>query len=1197
MAYKRQTSFSPFTSKRSVSTRESKDQLALAKALESQRKQTVKEFAGASSQQIEELGRIDKIARQKDEYEINELARFSKSLNSAIQTGSKVLGKQYIEGQKEKGAAAFADDPFDPLAVEQELNKLRDTNLELLDEIEKSETEKKILSLEEKIKLHESRMNRGNWGIGYTKAYLQEVGNGFLPHLSSVIADGDGYYEEPELDPLTLEPIEGSGIKFSDYYNQTLETKQKMDQEIFRRYKEKHNLDDINARYLNKYVNEPAAKILNKWAANELSKSIIENAEQEINGFSNDVTTIIGDWTFSEIPEVVTDENAAGYEDYQNYLKIENAIKNNIQHFLNRVPGAMNSRGVPEGLTANSATSDLLRKVLISSIIDIPSEVGRDNLIDAILGKDDGTGGMVFKTKAGNVPLTFFKDFKKTDFESAVATAISDEFIATRTSEQNQLQSDFHNAVMQFKTDEDPLALQEAYYNAVNSEWYYEDTVLGNKIDKMYQSALGGVKQQLTISESIKEATKLKSLYTIIPLRVAIDHNLNSAVIRELQAEGRVAQPGQELWIDTNKEKVGQWQEQIQNAFLTKATGGNSNNKQYILTNAEYIKAAGNLSNEQLISRTEFYFNNAEWREGQKTKDEQELYGLAMEQAFNEIIATIPSFDNEETMNNSFLGDGTGHGSKRFTLKVIEDGKGFTNFKHEGDWVGKYNAEIEDNADKLSKHVTNHFTKDNSEGALSGNILSSYTELDVPAKEAILEGNKVTINGEELYNAFPEFAVKAAYEDATGVSALQIWNAERKTMGLGEITPEMLAPHLQNVAKFENTLTRNDKIDIQQGKVEGVMDRSGLISISYLTNAFKNNFNEGVFKIDPAKVKEYAANLGIEYNFLYKSNGDINPEAEVLWDNIIRHHSNNLIKEATNGVNNKQEALQNFYALASGKSTTAWRDNNSLENKGVEFFADYNSNGASLANYDVAYDIMSDKELDIDLSKFKEFNGKNFKLSELTNNVVDASANRLAELEKETFDRINNEEGFEAAYDFATRNLKINNVEDLKVKLEQLRNDTEGVDFSTRTKQNYTTASYNTYINNINKQQSQINIVSLLSDGQGDINWGLQQSIEGRLQNRNWILDTLFGSGSKIFPPTWTTDYRVVSDIINVIGESEWEDMKQLAADNAGITAPPESFAMKFIPGQIKKGIEEDFVNEMYKLIIMRPEFYIGEFK
>ena len=299
------------------------------------------------------------------------------------------------------------------------------------------------------------------------------------------------------------------------------------------------------------------------------------------------------------------------------------------------------------------------------------------------------------------------------------------------------------------------------------------------------------------------------------------------------------------------------------------------------------------------------------------------------------------------------------------------------------------------------------------------------------ADRLIGEG-KVTINGEEFYNAFPEFAVKAAYEDATGVSALQIWNAERKTMGLGEITPEMLAPHLQNVAKYESTLTRDDKIEIQNGHIEDVIDRSGLISISYLTNAFKNNFNEGVFKIDPAQVKEYAADLGIEYNFLYKSNGDINPEAEVLWDNIIRHHSNNLIKDATYKVNNKQEALQNFYALASGKSMTAWRDNNSLENKGVEFFADYNSNGASLANYDVAYDIMSDKELDIDYSKFKEFNGKNFKLSELTNNVVDVEATSLAKLELDTFNKINNEEGFEAAYDFATRNLKINNVEDLK---------------------------------------------------------------------------------------------------------------------------------------------------------------------
>ena len=238
---------------------------------------------------------------------------------------------------------------------------------------------------------------------------------------------------------------------------------------------------------------------------------------------------------------------------------------------------------------------------------------------------------------------------------------------------------------------------------------------------------------------------------------------------------------------------------------------------------------------------------------------------------------------------------------------------------------------------------------------------------------------------------------------------------------------------------------------------------------------------------------------------------------------------------------------------------------------------------------------MSDTELQIDYSKFQKFNGKNFKLSEFSN-VVDASGAKLAEVEEETFKKIESTEGFEAAYDYATRNFKIQTVDNLQTELEELRNDTEGVDFSTRSTQNYTTPSYNQYINNINKKQSQINIVSLLSGGQGDISWGLQQSIESRRETTNY-LTWILGSGSKIFPPTWTEDYRVVSDIINVIGQKEWNALKKQAADNAGITAPPESFQMKFIPGFIKEGIEDKFVDEVYKLLIMRPEFYIGEFK
>ena len=1196
MAYKRQTSFSPFSSKREVSSKDANDQLALAKALESQRKQSVKEFAGASSQQIEELSRIDRIARQKDEYEIQELSRFSQSLNSALQTGAKVLGKQYIEGQKAKGADAYANDPFDPLAIEQEISTLRDKNLTVIDEIEKSENEKRILNLEEKIKLHEARMKRGNWGIGYTKAYLAEVGNGFLPHLNLTVSDDDSYFQEPEVDPLTLEPIEGTGIRFSEYYAQDLETKKKMDQAIFLRYKEKHGLDGINARYLNKYLNEPAAEILNRWSANELNKSVIQNAEAELNGFATDVTGLISEFKFTEIPKIVTEEGADGYKEYQDYLKLRTAIENNIQHFLNHVPTAFNNRGVSEGQTANSATSDLLRSSLIDALVDIPNAVARDTLLDIILGdKESGIEAMKFRTAIGIKPLTEFAQFNKDDIVAAVNKSITDEFTQTRNNTETQLEADLRKAIAEFNSTGDIVALDQAYLAAKNSDYYIPNTNFGNKIDGLYNGAITGKSRQLSDKDSEKEVAALqKAGYTIIPMRVVVEKGINLNTIKKYQDQGIIQKPGQEIYLEANKDVVAGYSEKITASFLEEATGGYSNDKDYIISNSLYIKAAEELSVNELLIRSNTLMNDPTWQaKYANITDIEELRGLALADAYNEIIQIIPQLKNEEVMANHWLG-GSSQSGRDYRLQLLDTNEKLTDFVNQSAWLPTVDKTIDDNATKLSNHVTKHLNSEDFESVLDGNILSSYN-IAVETKTSILNPEMVNIDGNDVYNAFPEFAIQAAREDATGVSALQIWNAERNTMGLDPITIEQLAPHLQKVAKVENLLTKDDKIEIQNGHVEDVLHRNGLISISYLTNAFKNEFNEGNFTIDGASVKKYAEDLGIEYNFLYKSDGSVNPEAEVLWDNIIRHHSNILISEATKDVDNKQVALQNFYALASGESKDKWRKNIKFEAKSVDFFADYNNNGAKLSNYEVAYDIMSDKELEIDYSKFKEFNGKNFKISEFSN-VIDAAGAKLAEVEQKTIKKIESEEGFEAAYDYATRNFKINNVDDLQAELEALRNNTEGVDFNTRNRNQTTSASYNKYQNDINKKQSQINIVSLLSGGQGDISWGLQQSIESRRETTNY-LSWVLGAGSKIFPPTWTEDYRVVSDIINVIGQKEWDSLKKQAADNAGITAPPESFQMKFIPGFVKEGIEDKFVDEVYKLLIMHPDFYIGEFK
>tara|TARA_Y100000401_G_scaffold62170_1_gene49385 strand:- start:279 stop:3863 length:3585 start_codon:yes stop_codon:yes gene_type:complete len=1192
MAYKRQTSFSPFSSKRSVPNKDAKDQITLAKALDSQRKQSVKEFAGASSQQIEELGRIDKIARQKDEYEIKELAKFSQALTSALETGSKVLGKQYIDSQQAKGADAFADEPFDAFSIEQEISSLRDKNLTILDEIEKSENKKRILNLEEKIKLHESRMKRGAWGVGYTKAYLQEVGNGFLPHLSQTVASDDSWFKEPDIDPITLEPIEGTGIKFSEYFAQDLDTKKEMEQTIFARYKEKHNLDGVNKKYINTYLNEPAAKILNKWSANELNKSIIENAEKELNGFSNDLVTVIADFKFTEIPAEVTDPNAEGYDKWQDFLKLKTAVGNNIQYFLNHVPTAFNNRGVPEGSTANSATSDLLRTTLIDALVDLPSDVSRDTLLDLILGDEErGIQPMKFKTSIGLVPLTEFAQFDKDDVEAAMNKVVADKYKAKVENEELIIEGDFRKAIAEYNSDGDVVKLNEAFLAAKNNEHYIPGTNFGNKIDGLYKGALTRKNRQLNDEESKKAVKKLRNDgYQVIPMRIAVAEGINFKTIKENQEKGIIQVPGQNLYLDENRDVVADYSEKITATFLDKATGGHSSDKDYIISNSLYIKAAEELSTKELLLRSNYLLNDATWRaKYPNITDSEELRGYALEDAFEEIIQIIPTLDTIDK-GDTWLGNDSG---RDYTLELIDNKSGLTKFKNQASWLSPVNEKIEENADGLATHVDAYFDKDGFTTINDGGILSSY-DIPVETKTAILNPPTVTIDGNEVYNDFPEFTMIAAREDATGVSALQIWNAERKTMNLPEITIDQLAPHLQKVAQVENLLSRNDKIDIQNGKVEDVIDRSGLISISYLSNAFKNEFNEGNFKIDGLTVKKYADELGIDYSFLYKKDGSINPDAEVLWDNINRHHVNNLLVKSTKDVNNKQEALQNFFALASGKSKNYWKDNIVFEAKGVEFFKDYNSNGATLANYDVAYNIMSDTELSVPLKNFKKFNGKNYKLSELEG-TINKEAIEIARLEKEAFDKINKEEGFEAAYEFATRNLKVNTVENLTKDLEELRNDTENVNFDTRSRQNYNTASYTEWYNGISKKQSQINIVSLLSGGQGDINWGLQQSIDSRRNTTNY-LNWVLGAGSKIFPPTWTTDYRVVSDIVNVIGPERWEEIKIQAAKNAEITAPPESFQMKFIPGSIKEPMEESFVDEVYKLIIMEPEFYIGEF-
>ena len=105
MAYQRSTKAQGFR-QRTVPTNEVKQYTDLAKSLEKERKSTVTDYKLAANEQIAEMKRLDGLQTKEDQYELENLREFSKTLNKALDTAAQNILKPMAEGQIEKGISA-----------------------------------------------------------------------------------------------------------------------------------------------------------------------------------------------------------------------------------------------------------------------------------------------------------------------------------------------------------------------------------------------------------------------------------------------------------------------------------------------------------------------------------------------------------------------------------------------------------------------------------------------------------------------------------------------------------------------------------------------------------------------------------------------------------------------------------------------------------------------------------------------------------------------------------------------------------------------------------------------------------------------------------------------------------------------------------------------------------------------------------
>ena len=114
-----------------------------------------------------------------------------------------------------------------------------------------------------------------------------------------------------------------------------------------------------------------------------------------------------------------------------------------------------------------------------------------------------------------------------------------------------------------------------------------------------------------------------------------------------------------------------------------------------------------------------------------------------------------------------------------------------------------------------------------------------------------------------------------------------------------------------------------------------------------------------------------------------------------------------------------------------------------------------------------------------------------------------------------------------------------------------------------------------------------------MSGGVGDTDWGLRAAMEDDVLVKTWFSRILVGAVTGI--PNWTKDFRVISDIEAVIGQTELTSMKKLAAKNAGLKTVPDSLEASLTFPNYKKPMEDAYIIEFYKLLLMHPKFFTGD--
>ena len=292
MQYKKSTSTIGFKSRSTAN--EAKELASKATALDKQRRETVKEFAATSSDQLKEMQRIDGLRTRIDNYEISNLQQFNKAFTGLIDTAATELGGRYIAAKNQEGidlhrryeagdeeAIAIIDGNEKQIAeLDEKIAELQKAAEAKGQELDKIALQEERVSLENKLRALNIRKLGTNVAYGFSQAALVEGAEGFMPWFMDATRTRN-------------DQIPGEEFTVADYDKLTSsKERDQVEDYLLNEYIEKVNANvGASSKLVNSFLTKSVVKQLTKWKSGKLAEDEQNFANDQLEGWKTNIFT------------------------------------------------------------------------------------------------------------------------------------------------------------------------------------------------------------------------------------------------------------------------------------------------------------------------------------------------------------------------------------------------------------------------------------------------------------------------------------------------------------------------------------------------------------------------------------------------------------------------------------------------------------------------------------------------------------------------------------------------------------------------------------------------------------------------------------------------------------------------------------------------------------------------------------------